>query len=413
MSDLAVRFLHASDFQLDQPLRGLTEIPDHLREVLIDAPYRAAERVFETALSEQVSFLCLSGDLLDLTRVNPRSVSFLREQFERLAGAGIPVYWASRQQDPARMWPREVRLPDSVHCFTHAAPETRAHETNEGFVATLVGCGGTAEVSAADFAAPASGQYCVALLGGAADEQAMGKRDIDYWALGGQLDRKTLFSQPTVAHYCGTPQGRHFRNTGPHGCTLVDVKRPRETHLRFVPCDLVRWHHERLRVPAGGGWSELEDILAQRVGEIRSQMPTIVLLVRWTFTAADGFVDPEATATIANKASNWLKKQYGYHAESCWPVAVDVDVHQPIPASAYEEDTLLGDYLRSVRELRDGGRLATVESPCIPRHFSEELHWLTDLSDSKTRGEVLTEATHLGAALLRGEKPAFSALGQP
>ncbi|MFO7905038.1 MAG: DNA repair exonuclease [Pirellulaceae bacterium] len=413
MSDLPVRFLHASDFQLDQPLHGLTEIPDHLREVLIDAPYRAAERVFETAISEQVSFLCLVGDLLDLTRLNPRSVSFLREQFERLAGQGIPVYWGSQGHDVARMWPPEVRLPDSVHCFSHATPEARTHETNAGFVATILGCGGTAEVSATGFVAPASGQYCVALLGGAADEQALGKRDIDYWALGGQLDRKTLFSQPTVAHYSGSPQGRHFRNTGPHGCTLVDVKRPRETHSRFIPCDVVRWQHERLMVSAGAGWSDLEDMLAQRVGEIRSQTPSIPLLVRWTFTAADGSVDPEAMATIANKASKWLKKQYGYHAESCWPVSVDVEVREPIPASAYEEDTLLGDYLRSVRDLQDGHRLATLESPCIPRHLPEDLHWLTDLSDSKARGDVLTEATHLGAALLRGEKPAFTAQGQP
>lgn len=412
MSDVAVRFIHASDFQLDQPLRGLTEIPDHLRDVLIDAPYHAAERVFETAISEQVSFLCLIGDLLDLTRLNPRSVSFLREQFERLAGQGIPVYWVSQQQDLSRMWPREVLLPESVHCLNHAAFETRTHETEAGFVVTIVGGGGTAAVSTADFAAPVTGQYCVALVGGSADEKALAKRDVDYWALGGELDRKTLFSQPTVAHYCGSPQGRHVRNTGPHGCTLVEVKRPRETHVRFMPCDVVRWQHERLMVSAESGWSELEDILAPRVGEIRSQTPNIPLLVRWTFTAANGSVEPEAMARIANKASTWLKKQYGYDAESCWPVSVEIDVHQPIPASAYEEDTLLGDYLRSAGELRDGQRLATLESPCVPRHLPEDLDWLTDLSDFKARGEVLTEATRLGAALLRGEKPVFAAWGQ-
>ncbi len=66
MSDQPVRFLHASDFQLDEPVRGLTELPDHLREVLIDSAYQSAERVFDTALAESVAFVCLAGNLLDL-----------------------------------------------------------------------------------------------------------------------------------------------------------------------------------------------------------------------------------------------------------------------------------------------------------------------------------------------------------
>ena len=43
-----LRLVHASDFHLELPLHGLAEIPDHLRELLIEAPYHAAEQVFET-----------------------------------------------------------------------------------------------------------------------------------------------------------------------------------------------------------------------------------------------------------------------------------------------------------------------------------------------------------------------------
>lgn len=404
MSDLSLRFLHASDFKLDQPLHGLTEIPDHMRDALIDGPYRAAERIFDTAISEDVAFVCFSGDLLDLPRATPRSLSFLLEQFRRLDARGIQVYWAHRRADAACSWPAVLPLPECVHCFHEAAITGHTHETGSGFVARILGRGGTAEISAADFAAPADGQYSVAVVRGDAEGADLAKRNIDYWALGGRIDRQTLCSEPTVAHYCGAPQGFNPQNIGPHGCTLVEVQRPRETHLRFVPCDVVRWHHERVMVSAAASWSDLQDILAQRVGEMRSQTPSIPLFVRWTLTAADGFVDTGSLRGLADRASEWLKKHYGYNAECCWPVSVTVDVHQQIPASAYEEDTLLGDYLRSVREMCDGGHLTVLESPCVPQPFPDELRWLTDLSDATTRDEVLREATTMGAALLRGEK---------
>ena len=54
------RFIHASDFHLERPPRGLTEVPDHLRAPFVDAPYRAAERVFDAAIKERVDFVVLA-----------------------------------------------------------------------------------------------------------------------------------------------------------------------------------------------------------------------------------------------------------------------------------------------------------------------------------------------------------------
>ncbi len=405
MSELSLRFLHASDFQLDQPLHGLTEIPDHLRDVLIDGPYRAAERVFDAAISEKVSFICLAGDLLDLNHPTARGLSFLHTQFQRLETHGIAIYWAGQHQDPDRLWPTVIPLAKNVHCFPSSGIDTRTFEGDAGFVVKILGCGGRGDLQAMEFAAPASGQYSIAIANGRADSHALAKRNIDYWALGGQFaDRKTLFAQPTVAHYSGTPQGRASQNIGPHGCTLVEVRRPRETRIRFVPCDVVRWQHERVMVSAAASWTDLQDILSQRVGELRSQTPAIPLMVRWTLTAADGSVDADTVRDMAENSSTWLKKQFGYHSEPCWPVSVDVDAHQQIPASAYEEDTLLGDYLRSVRAMQEDQQLATLESPCIPAQLPEDLQWLADLSDTTTRDQVLRDAAALGSALLRGEK---------
>src|SRR5271165_5011740 len=97
MPNRPFRFLHASDFRLDAVPRGLAEVPDHLRDCLLDAPYTAARKTFDAALSERVAFVLLGGNILQAERSGPRGTAFLIEQFERLAAAGIDVYWAASE----------------------------------------------------------------------------------------------------------------------------------------------------------------------------------------------------------------------------------------------------------------------------------------------------------------------------
>ena len=72
MSTQPFRFLHAADLRVDQPVGGLTKAPEHLRDLLIDAPYRAAEQVFETAIRQDVAMVVLSGNVMDLVTPTAR-----------------------------------------------------------------------------------------------------------------------------------------------------------------------------------------------------------------------------------------------------------------------------------------------------------------------------------------------------
>ena len=82
-----LRFLHASDFHLEAPVGGLAEVPEQLRDLLIDAPRVAAQRVFESAIAHRVDFLLLAGDILHPYNAGPGALAFLLEQFERLEAA--------------------------------------------------------------------------------------------------------------------------------------------------------------------------------------------------------------------------------------------------------------------------------------------------------------------------------------
>src|SRR6476660_4781214 len=119
-----LRLVHASDFHLELPIYGLAEVPDHLRDLLIDAPYHAAEQVFETALAEDVDAVLLAGDVLNVDRAGPPAIMLLLEQFARLGDRGIPIYWAGCSVDVPDSWPRSVPLPENVHVFPIARVES-------------------------------------------------------------------------------------------------------------------------------------------------------------------------------------------------------------------------------------------------------------------------------------------------
>ena len=73
MAGLPFTFLHTSDLHLEQPLHGVAEVPDHLCELFLDAPYRAAQSIFDAAIEHRVDFVVLAGDVADWHRAGPRA----------------------------------------------------------------------------------------------------------------------------------------------------------------------------------------------------------------------------------------------------------------------------------------------------------------------------------------------------
>ena len=95
----AIKFIHAADLHLDQPISGLSELPAHLRSGLSNAPYAAAQKIFDLAIAERVDFVLLCGDLYDSDSASARAFAFLLTQFQRLAEKNIHVYWCGGESD--------------------------------------------------------------------------------------------------------------------------------------------------------------------------------------------------------------------------------------------------------------------------------------------------------------------------
>ena len=65
MGKESIRFIHAADFHLERPMQDLLDLPEHLKSLLVDAPWKAVENLFEMAVVENVDFVLLAGDLLN------------------------------------------------------------------------------------------------------------------------------------------------------------------------------------------------------------------------------------------------------------------------------------------------------------------------------------------------------------
>jgi len=87
-----IRFIHASDLQLDSPLRGFDRYERAPVVRLRTATRAALERPIDMAIAEHVGFVLFAGDIYDRDWQDFHTGLFFREQMVRLGRAEIRVF---------------------------------------------------------------------------------------------------------------------------------------------------------------------------------------------------------------------------------------------------------------------------------------------------------------------------------
>jgi hypothetical protein len=398
------------------------EAPDHLVGRLIEAPYLAAERVFDAVLSAEADFLLLAGNLCDPHRAGPRGLIFLAQQFARLAERGISVYWAASPTDGRRDWPAQLNWPTGVHVFAPNRVEHLTHHRDGKPICQIAGRSvddpsAYMQLPAAAFAPNPDGLFSIAIVPGplpfaANDLPAIGNH---FWACGGSPQAATTKAQvdpPCVVHCAGTPQGRTPQDTGAHGCTIVHVdetKAADQEQVRLTPIttDFVRWHEERIPMPSPFEQAELERRLHERMRNLIAApdrgsgiYENSVLLIRWLIegspTDASGFNPSGCAAELLTM----LRTEYGFRETPAWSVSLATTPPE-LPASWSEQQTLLGEFLRRVRELESpSGEGPDLDCFLSERQLAGSISEHLNLVEPMCRTIVLRQAAKLGAELL-------------
>lgn len=321
MSESALRFLHTSDLNLGAPLFGVADLPRHLRDLMLDARDRAAERVFDTALTENVDFVVISGGVLGAPPRGPRGLWTFAEQCARLAARNVPVYWI----EPAGArpkWAEYVPLPANVYLADPRVGQTYELRAADGRTVRIIAGSITAARSAA------GADITIAVIPDAEGFAAQGNAElanvpVAYWALGGRGEPGAVPASVGLAQYAGTPQGQSPSDLGPHGCVAVSVASGGEVRSEFKPTDVIRWHDERVNVTADTDWREFRERLNQRAKSILRAVRCEAAMIRWTIEGHGILWQQLLREDVSSELLTELRAEFGHGCPAAWSLLIE------------------------------------------------------------------------------------------
>ncbi len=404
MSTWPLRFVHASDLHLEQPPCGLADVPDHLREMLLEAPYQAARCVFDTAVSEEVDFLLLAGDVVNPRMAGPRAIAFLVDQFERLAEAGIAVYWAGGRVDPPRAIHAAYQWSTNVRIFSSTSVDEILHERDGQPVASIVGRsrGRSNKIPIAQLRSEQPGLITVGVTYGSLTHTGAEQQHVAYLAVGGCHTHQSFGTSQRVACHSGSPQGRCPQETGPHGCTLVEIDGEGRPQAQFVSTDVLRWTTLSAVVDPKTSLEMLEQQLAERIETLAAESGETHQFVSWNVSGHGPLLRSLRFGQSSDQLFQGLRRRFGFQSPTLWSVSVEVDSSTTVlPREWAEQDTILGDFLRfTERHLDDPQLPLDLGSLLGERYLAGQLGDAIRFPNPQMREHVLKEAAILGADLL-------------
>lgn len=297
MSVPSFQFLHAADLHLDSPLRGLARRGE-LAGAFLEASRRALDNLVSAAIAERVALLIIAGDIYDGDWRDYATGQFFVRQMGRLAQAGIPVFLIRGNHDADSVITKNLPLPTNVHSFSVRSVGT---ETIESLRVAVHGRGfanrHVADNVALSYPPALPGYFNIGVLHTSltgrdghdvyapCSIQDLQRAGYDYWALGHIHKREIVADNPAIV-FPGNLQGRHARETGEKGATLVSVVDGRITAIEALTLDAARFDHAIVDL---AGVASLPDLMVRArdaMAAARERADGRPLALRLTLTGA-------------------------------------------------------------------------------------------------------------------------------
>lgn len=359
------RFLHAADVHLDSPLVGLNRYESAPVDAVRGATRRAFENLVRIAIDEEVAFVLLAGDLYDGEWKDYRTGLFFVEQMTKLRKAGIRVFVVAGNHDAASQLTKNLRPPDNVYFFSTKKPETRLVEAfdvaihGQGFASRAV----TEDLAAAYPVADPS-LFHIGLLHTSLDgreghapyaptsSQVLAQKGYQYWALGHVHKREVVSKDPWIV-FPGNVQGRHAREVGPKGCTLVTVENGAVAGVEERHVDVLRWTVCRVDVEGAATTGDVLDRVSCALTNEADLTDGRAVAVRVEVTGPAACHDE-----IAANPDHWIQEiralATGVSSANVWVEKVRFSTERPIDLAALAaRDDALGSFLRELAAAAD------------------------------------------------------------
>jgi DNA repair protein SbcD/Mre11 len=371
-TEVDVRFLHAADVHLDSPLRGLERYEGAPVEEIRGATRRAFENLVALAIEEAVDFVLLAGDIYDGDWRDYNTGLFFTAQIGRLYEVGIPVFLVAGNHDAASQITKALRPPPNLHVFATRAPETRfIHDLGvaihgQGFPTRSVTDDLSRAYPTGDPALFNIGLLHTSLDGRAGHEpyapcglDSLKSRGYQYWALG-HVHQRELVAQDPYILFPGNVQGRHIRETGPKGCTLVRVADGQVVELEERALDVVRWANCAVDVSDVRTLDPIEAMVEQALATAADAAEGRLLAVRLRLVG-DCPIDSRLHAEHERLLNECRALVSSRGLGDIWIEKLVVETRSSVQRSELSREDAFGGLLRSIRDLElDGARLTVL-----------------------------------------------------
>jgi DNA repair exonuclease SbcCD nuclease subunit len=285
-----MKFVHAADLHLDSPLRGLrhADSPRGLSghaSVPLDrmrlASRRALSNLVDLCIEERAGLLVIAGDLYDGDWRDYSTGLYFTHQMGRLREAGVKVVLIRGNHDAASQITKSLRLPDNVRELSFRNPETLCFDDlglavhGQSFATRAV-----MQNLAESYPARVPLLLNIGLLHTSINGRlghepyapctldTLKSKGYDYWALGHVHAREVVCEEPWVV-FPGNLQGRHARETGAKGATLVSYDASGVQSVEARALDEVRYAHCQLDL---SGIALFDDALDRVRGTLSAEL---------------------------------------------------------------------------------------------------------------------------------------------
>ncbi len=326
------KFLHASDLHLDSPLIGLEKYEGAPVDQIRGATREALQNLVSLAITEKVNFVILAGDLYDGDWKDYSTALFFNSQMSKLHAENIPAYLIAGNHDAASQITRFLKSPDNLKVFSTDKPESVFLEHikvaihGQGFHTQAV----TADLSQA-YPVAIKNYFNIGILHTSLDGRegharyapcavnGLKAKSFDYWALGHVHKREVVSENPWIV-FPGNTQGRNMRETGPKGCTLVEVENSKVKSLEHRDLDVLRWFACEIDLTENenltDGIEKLKNIIADELAVAAGRLLATRITIRGSAALHSTFLsDPtywkseiRAGITDASQGSVWIEQ---------------------------------------------------------------------------------------------------------
>lgn len=357
-----MKILHAADLHIDSPLGGLTAYEGAPSEEIRGATRRATENLIQAALDHEVSLVVLAGDIFDGDWPDYGTGLFWHEQLNRLHEDGIPVVSVAGNHDAQSQISRNLPPLSNVTQLSTSKPET---VTFAELGVEVIGQGyATRDVSADLTEAYPNGDpnlFTIGLLhtclngrpGHASyapsSVDALRAKGYQYWALGHVHTREIVHEDPWIV-FPGNTQGRHAREVGPKGATLITVEDGAVAKVEHLVLDDVRWDLCTIDATQHRSAGDVRSAVEERFSAIATDADGRLAAVRVEITGSspaheDLWADPHGFEAGIRSLANTGGR--------LWVEKVKVSTTRPVDLAAAREDDAVGALAQRIAELRD------------------------------------------------------------